>query len=179
MWVTRRSSIHTASMVPMHSPFSSKVALCAVVIVTPLLASCLASTSAVGASEKTETFALSIDETWSRVEQWFADHDIPVKDVDKASGTMSTKHKLSESHFGYCDCGTSTATNQIYERNGKYTVRIISEGEVTRVTVTVQFSARKDVRFSSTDSPSSVTISCPSTGELETALLAFVASGSS
>lgn len=60
--------------------------------------------------EKERTIDKPFDAVWQQAVEWFATHNTPIKNIDKASGLISTEYSLSlDEATKYADCGTGSS----------------------------------------------------------------------
>ena len=92
---------------------------------------------------KTRTYNLKYDYVWSKVIEWFGSKNTPIKNLDKASGFISTEYNLDvDKYDNYCDCGTYNAVMHLNDIRGNFNViiRKISDTQ-TQVTINTFFKA--------------------------------------
>src|SRR5574343_487496 len=57
--------------------------------------------------QKEKEISKNFDVVWAKIIQWFGEHDIPVRTIEKASGLIATEYNLSAGMKSspFCDCG--------------------------------------------------------------------------
>src|ERR1035437_8986604 len=54
------------------------------------------------------------DGVWQNAVEWFADHNTPIKNIDKSSGLLSTEYRLDTYNNQDCyDCGKSVCNTEL------------------------------------------------------------------
>lgn len=96
--------------------------------------------------EKEKTIAKPFDDVWQSAVEWFATHNMPIKNIDKGSGLISTDYSLSANQVvRYMDCGASagdlSGETRVERPTGNFNLllRPLDPGS-TRVGVNVFFS---------------------------------------
>ena len=123
-------------------------------------------------------FDQSYDEVWSSTVEWFASNNIPIDNVDKASGLISSNYGLNPG-MGVVDCGEPTGNIGLYrarfeDMSGNINIIVREVGpEETRATVNVFGNALVVVR-NAYGVVSSANVRCVSTGSLESRYEGFV-----
>ncbi len=86
--------------------------------------------------EKTRVVNKSYDKVWSNLVTWFADNNIPVRFMEKASGFVTTEYNLDVSDTAYCDCGGNDIGQRFDISVGNLNVVVEAiDANSTRVTV--------------------------------------------
>ena len=102
------------------------------------------------------------DEIWSAIMETFAERNIPIDNMEKVSGYISTKEMRFQSEWA--DCGTAGALEiSSSQPLGSFNV-FVKEVSPGNCTVTVNTTFRVSTQFM--DNPSSYK-DCNSTGEME------------
>lgn len=115
------------------------------------------------------TYALSYDQCWNGIVDWFAENSIPIKTIDKASGLIATEYNLSNRIHGTYDCGTDGYDQTIgKEKLASFNVIVRKVGDSVRVNVTTTFTTTISNVYAKTP-PEPLT--CTSTGKLESMIL--------
>ncbi len=128
--------------------------------------------------EKSRTYAMNFDKTWTRAVDWFADHNVSIEKIEKTSGLLTAKYHL-ETNSTYLDCGKIDVQGVLGQptirRLGSLNVTVRFASDTTTI-VNVNFFGEFDLR--ARDAWDGRTISsegkCVSTGELERKLLDYV-----
>jgi hypothetical protein len=56
---------------------------------------------------KSQIINHSFDDTWTKIINWFAENNIPIKTIEKASGIIATEKTFTTKGYEeYCDCGS-------------------------------------------------------------------------
>jgi len=128
--------------------------------------------------ERSRTYVMNFDKTWTRAVDWFADHNVSIEKIEKTSGLLTAKYVL-ETNSTYLDCGKIDVQGVLGQptirRLGSLnvTVRLTSD---TTTTVNVNFFGEFDLR--ARDAWDGRTINsegkCVSTGDLERKILDYV-----
>ena len=90
-------------------------------------------------TERSRSYSLPFEQTWTRAVDWYADHNVTIEKIQKESGLLTAKYML-EADDKYLDCGSIRTQGFIGEpeisRSGSLnlTVRRIDEGS-SRVNV--------------------------------------------
>lgn len=119
--------------------------------------------------EKTHAFAEPKDVIWERAVNFFAERNLSIKTIEKASGIIAADRTITAPTTGiegFADCGKAPLmipTSQTIDLN--LFVRTLPNGNTT-VTVNAQFTETR--RFGQYPP---VTVSCTSTGKIEQAIL--------
>ena len=126
--------------------------------------------------EKTKVFkGKTYDQCWVGVMQYFSSLGNPIKNMDKASGFISTESNLTVNSSAMCDCGKAgfglTPTNTIGNYN--VLVRKISENE-TAVDVNAFFILNLDVVNLNGGLPGHTTLKCNSKGAIEKEIFEYI-----
>jgi hypothetical protein len=131
---------------------------------------------------KSKTFNQNYEEIWSRVIDWFAKNNIPIKNLEKASGFINT-----ETGYGidsnYCDCGIIEIARTKYVIADKYNNDIVGNYNIvvkkfndslTKVDVNMFF--RTVVVYNNSLSPGTTTkkVDCISKGVYENSLFQYL-----
>lgn len=110
------------------------------------------------------------DKTWSKVIEYFASNNIPIKNVAKDSGIISAeKIQFPDS---YADCGTGLG--RIISKTGTFNVFVSQEEGIQKVMVNSDF----NLSYQSEWDGSINQVKCNSTGKIEAEILSYINSGS-
>lgn len=104
------------------------------------------------------------DSTWSAVIETFAELNLPIMNVEKASGLITTdwiSFKNQNDETGYCACGTTKFPLVEVDRRGKFQVFIIAKENSAEVNVSAVFEKISQYKEIVENTP------CVSTGKLE------------
>ncbi len=121
--------------------------------------------------DKTKTVNASFAKTWQNATEWFANNNVPIKNIVKDSGLIATDYQLG-TDSSYLDCGTVGT----YEAFGdkKVNLNVIVKA-LTSTTTSVRANVfgtgtitRADLYGNSVGAPKA--IDCVSTGKLESDL---------
>jgi len=136
--------------------------------------------------EKERTINKPFDAVWGSAIELLATYNMPIKNLDKNSGFISTEYKLitgNVSDYMICEGANSTFTGKVEMANQggnlNLLLRKVSE-DSTKVTVNVFYSCNANkYRYENLLSTnyilqSSTKIDCQSTGTLEKAILDYV-----
>ena len=130
--------------------------------------------------DKERTYNQSYDEIWQKAIEWFGSKGTPVKNLDKASGFISTEYKLSPDDFDHdrahflCDCGVPGSggilmgTFQNVNGNFNIVVKRIDD-QHTKVNINTFYKADLMVEGQLRNS-----VDCNSTGQLEKELMDYL-----
>lgn len=119
---------------------------------------------------KTVIYKKSYDEVWTKVIEYFANTNIPIKNVAKDSGIVTAEKMRYD--ISYADCGRSM--NTIVNKTGVFNVFVKSIPSGTSVSINTDYSL---IQQSSWDG-SMMQISCNSTGKIEQEILNYINTGS-
>jgi hypothetical protein len=133
---------------------------------TILVALSCASAPKAHSFNRTNTFPVDLDATWSAVIDAFGELNIPIDNLEKDSGLITTDWMRVEKD--YMDCGGSGISVDSNHR-GRFNVVVRQEGAGTKMTVNSVFTATRSFGDSSAER------SCVSTGFLENTLHRLVA----
>ncbi len=128
--------------------------------------------------ERTRTYEMTYEETWTRAVDWFADHNVIIEKIEKPSGLLTAKYRLAAGDR-YLDCGVIDARGTRAEpritRSGSLnvTVRELDE-ERTRVTVNFFGEFFLEAQDAWDGRPVRADGVCVSTGQLEQAVLDYI-----
>lgn len=128
--------------------------------------------------ERSRTYAMDFDKTWTRAVDWFADHNVSIEKIEKPSGLLTAKYLL-ETNDTYLDCGQIDVQGVLgkptIKRLGSLNVTIRSASQTTTA-VNVNFFGEFDLRARDLwdGRPLNNEGRCISTGELERKILDFV-----
>jgi hypothetical protein len=140
--------------------------------------------------EKERTIKKPFDAVWQSAVEWFATHNTPIKNIDKASGLLSTEYDLSMAEAAnQIDCGGGDSTFngkvELEKPIGNFNLLIKKLDDLsTKVSVNVFFTCTVNkYRYEnllSTDYVlvSSEKVNCVSKGTLERAILDHMLSAS-
>lgn len=131
--------------------------------------------------ESERLYNLDYENTWQRVISVFTEYNIPIRNMDKSSGLITTEHNLGASVGGYADCGQPAQSIYTYKfentvLNMNIVVTKINERQ-TKVRVRVfpktEYAAYeyKNYRYYKV---SSTILDCASTGKLEKSILDYI-----
>ena len=129
--------------------------------------------------QKDAVVGAPLDAVWDAAVEWFATHNLPIKNIDKASGLITTERSMSVADASrYMGCGQSETTGEgkveLVDHTGTFNLVVRAEGDAsTRVTVNAFFACKVNTyKYASILSTDLVLVSserkdCPSTGQLE------------
>jgi len=125
---------------------------------------------------KTEVINKSYDATWQRATEWFANNNVPIKNIVKDSGLIATDYRLG-ADSSFIDCGKVGTYEAFGDKN--VTVNFIAKEKSTNAT-DVRLNVFGTGRVTQSDlygnsTGSGRTIDCLSTGKLETKLFTYLA----
>jgi uncharacterized lipoprotein len=106
----------------------------------------------------------AFDSTWSAVIETFAELNLPIMNVEKASGLITTdwiSFKSQNDETGYCACGTAHFPLSEVDRRGKINVFIIVTNNSVEMKVNAVFEKISQYKEIVENTP------CVSTGKLE------------
>lgn len=129
---------------------------------------------------KTKDFTQSYDEVWAKITNWFTTKGLPIKNVDKNSGLITSEYKLdnmpSYTKYGsptatslYMDCGVG---GYLSAEGGTINVLVIKKDNFVNVTINAFFSSY--LSYSGYTPPQSVRATCFSNGTLEKEIFDFI-----
>jgi len=125
--------------------------------------------------EKEQEFDRSYDEVWDDLVAWFANNNISIRNIDKASGLIATDHSLGSSSE-HVDCGTPGSMGTLLDRTVTINVLVRpTEAEGTRVRANVFGTGRVSYPSMSGGAPSVSSVECASRGVMERAIFAAAA----
>jgi hypothetical protein len=136
--------------------------------------------------EKERVINKSFDATWQKAVEWFATHNMPIKNLDKSSGLISTEYTLSIKDAGrYMDSGQGESNFsgkvELDRHMGNFNLLIKKiDDSSTKVVINVFFSCLvNQYRYENFFSTNYVLVSskkvdCASTGQLEKQVLDFL-----
>lgn len=136
--------------------------------------------------EKERIINKSFDDIWGRTIELLATYNMPIKNLDKSSGFISTDYKLVTgivSDYMYCVGASSTFTGKVELTNQGGNLNVLLKkisADSTKVTVNVFYSCNANkYRYENLLSTnyileSTTKIDCESTGTLEKAILDYV-----
>lgn len=130
--------------------------------------------------DKTLEFAMPFDQVWSAVVTWFAENSIPIKNIEKASGLVTTEYTLTSRTAGFADCGKEGFGQTMKTPTGTFNVLVmkIDEGR-TKVTVNVDFRvASHTTSLAGSEYDTDEVIECVSTGKLEQEIFGAIVASS-
>lgn len=134
--------------------------------------------------EKEVVLSAPFEAVWSQAVEWFATHNIPIKNLDKDSGLIATEYALSMQDAGsvmLCPKSEAPAGGRVeqVDHRGNFNVIVRRHGpNETRVSVNAFFGCTANAyEYETIFSPdmrvtSRTRVDCPSTGALEARLLA-------
>lgn len=137
--------------------------------------------------DKERIYPKPFDEVWQKAIEWFGTKGTPVKNLDKASGFISTEYRLNtddldpeKSHF-LCDCGNpgsaGIADQRIQNANGSFNIIVKKIDEHnTKVIINTFYKADLYMHEYGSGNPDHFlkTIDCNSTGRLEKELIDYL-----
>jgi len=139
--------------------------------------------------EKERTVNKSFDAIWLTTVEWFATHNTPIKNLDKASGLISTEYSLSMGDAAqYMDCpNVSTrflmGKVELVNHAGNFNVLLKKIDEnTTKVSVNVFYGCTENqyrtagLLSSGYIFDSSTKLTCSSTGRMEKEILDYIMS---
>ncbi|MCL9777544.1 hypothetical protein [Vibrio methylphosphonaticus] len=118
------------------------------------------------------------DYAWTRVVDWFAEHHITIDKLDKQSGIVTAKHRLTVDN-GEALCGqvVGTGTYQILSSDRTLSLNVlVREQEDNSATVQMNLNGEIVVRARNWDTGANISTRghCVSTGKLERSLSTYV-----
>jgi hypothetical protein len=128
--------------------------------------------------ERSRTYAMDFDKTWTRAVDWFADHNVSIEKIEKTSGLLTAKYLL-ETNDTYLDCGQMDIKGAVekptIKRLGSLNVTVRSASHTATV-VNVNFFGDFDLRVRDPWDGRIINREgrCISTGELEREILDFL-----
>lgn len=162
-------------------PLRSMLFVMATLIVVPSCTPPQIEPPAAPQHERTMTFEKPFDEVWTAVVDWFSESNIPIQQIERASGLIASEHRLGADE-GLIDCGSVSSGDWTLvdsSRTANMNVRVREAG--AGVTVTADVFGRGSYTFANPMSPSnrqSVPVDrCESTGGLEAALFEYISDG--
>ena len=126
--------------------------------------------------DKSRTYNKNFDEVWGKIIKYFAEKNIPIKTIEKASGIIATEYSLNTLSNKDClDCGEMGFGQSLSDYTGNFNVFVekINENQ-TKVTVSTFFNAMMETVILFARTPSYRKIDCNSTGILEKDLLYYI-----
>ncbi len=139
--------------------------------------------------EKERIISKPFDAVWQTSIEWFAIHNIPIKNLDKSSGLISTEYSVSlgdADRYMSCGKGSASFTGKVELTNytGNFNVLIKKLGDnSTKISVNVFFGCTvnnykyKGLLSTEYVLVSSSRITCTSTGALEREILDYLEAG--
>jgi hypothetical protein len=136
--------------------------------------------------EKERVIHKSFDTTWQNAVEWFATHNMPIKNLDKNSGLISTEYSLSMAEAAqYMNCGSGESNFsgkvELDNHTGNFNVLLKKIGDhSTKVIINAFFGCTvKHYRYESLISTeyvleSTARTTCTSTGQLEKEVLEYL-----
>lgn len=128
---------------------------------------------------KSATIAKSYDETWLRVVDWFAEHNVIIDKLDKESGIITAKYAF-RSDDRFLDCGKIEAINAsgepFIQQYGTLNVTIRKENAAS-TRVMVNFFGKFIAKATSIGDPRRIIETdgaCESTGVLEKSIITSI-----
>jgi uncharacterized lipoprotein len=139
--------------------------------------------------EKERVISKPFDAVWQTSIEWFATHNTPIKNLDRASGLISTEYSVSIGDaYRYMSCasGNSTFSGKVevgnYTGNFNVLVKKLADNS-TKISVNVFFGCTvnkfkyKNILSSEYVLESSTRVNCTSTGLLEKEILNYLEAG--
>jgi hypothetical protein len=128
--------------------------------------------------EKTKIVEKSYDVVWSKIIMWFGEHNTPIKNIEKASGFISTEYNLSaKNSIGICDCGEPASLTYFGDTSGNFNIVVerISDNS-TKVTISAFFTGiLYSPNFANQYAPPIQTkMDCNTTGQVEKEIFDFI-----
>ena len=124
------------------------------------------------------TFDKSYEATWNKIIEYFANRGIPIKNMDKSSGFISTEYSLNLD-YGCMECGSQSGNildnYSTDDRRGYFNILIknIADNK-TKVNINCFFRATMNIRDMYGKLIRSQNADCNSTGELEKEIFDFI-----
>lgn len=116
---------------------------------------------------KTKEFRKGYDEVWGSVIAYFAENNIPIENLEKASGFIkakpTTNYSINELYF---DCGETTSRAKVNEMDITYNITV-AKGNTTKVTINV-FTELRGLNIKYYD------VYCNSTGVFENEIFEYI-----
>lgn len=131
--------------------------------------------------DRSRTYDMSYEKTWSRAVDWFADHDVTIEKIEKPSGLLTAKYRL-KADDKLLDCGdiqvSGTMGEERINRSGSLNVTVRERSPKSTMVNVNFFGEFKLVAIDAWDARQ-VTAQgdCVSTGELERKVLDFIGRG--
>jgi hypothetical protein len=127
--------------------------------------------------ETSHVFQASYDDIWERAVDWFSESNIPIRQIEKASGLIASEHRLGADDE-MLDCGEVSSGDEILrdsERTAHLNVRVRRAGDDVRVQMDV-FGRAHFIFFNPMLSSTNrlEVPRCESTGELEDSLFRYI-----
>ncbi len=127
--------------------------------------------------DKTQVYSQDFDQVWSGIIEWFAEKNIPIRTIEKASGLIVTEYGLRVSD-DICDCGQNGTYQKVKERTASFNVFVRKVEAGTRVTITLFCSSKLSTSDLYGSGPASISdVDCNSTGMIELELFDALAVG--
>ncbi len=123
----------------------------------------------------TKAVSKSFDDVWSKATEWFANNNVPIKNIVKDSGLIATDYRLG-TNATFIDCGKVGT----YEAFGDKSLNInFIAKKVSALETDVRLNVFGTARVETADlygrsTGAGKTIDCVSTGSLETALFDYI-----
>lgn len=128
--------------------------------------------------ERSRTYSMPFDATWTRAVDWYADHNVTIEKIQKESGLLTAKYMLGADNR-YLDCGNIKTQgflgDPLIARSGSLNLTVRRAGE-ERSLVNVNFFGGFDLKGNDSWDGRRVEYEgrCISTGQLEREILDYV-----
>ena len=119
---------------------------------------------------KTKIINTSYDQAWEKATEWFANGNVPIKNIAKDSGLIATDYKLRASSRDI-DCGTLGQMDAFQNKRANMNI-FIKEVSPTSVSVSINVFGNAIVTtMAGSAYATSKDVECVSTGSLEKSIL--------
>lgn len=128
--------------------------------------------------ERSRTYNMSFEKTWTRAVDWYADHNVTIEKIQKESGLLTAKYML-EADNQYLDCGNIKAQGvlggPVISRAGSLNLTVRRAGDDAN-RVNVNFFGEFDLQARDAWDGRRVDYEgrCVSTGRLEQEILDYI-----
>jgi hypothetical protein len=131
---------------------------------------------------KSKTFNKDYDFIWGRIIDWFGENNIPIKNMDKNSGFISTERQLSIDDI-YCDCGiieraaVTEIVSKVYKKGITANFNIISRkisDSLTKVDINIFFHCTQELYTYTGSLAERREIDCTSLGLIEKTIFQYL-----
>lgn len=110
------------------------------------------------------------DRTWVRIAEFFGENNINIKAMEKESGLITAETTRFSAAF---DCGSATYTKD-QDAVGRFNVFATAEGDITRVRITVDATAKRCTVNGYGQCVDSYLVNCNSRGILESSFYDYL-----